>query len=373
MVLARELLNPITYQTQNPFTSIIEYMDKWLKEYQPDYYITKWPKVKYDYLKRILKLASNGSALRGHSQLAPTYELSTVLYDIYQLLDRSVYFTSRYWRAFYYWLKNGTLSPCWPQFGQKEIDLACSLLTQEDIEKLKIKANKEWLDFYTNEKAVADLFKKLKQPVYNLCFKRIAFLNSYDPAKYSMEDMQHQIYVSILIALRKNDYFTNQPSKMLGWAIKCADNAIHNLRNEALAEKRCRILDQSLNEEEPLSIPATTELLDSITILGEKSVLDDNIEDGLCLKELLQVADPKINTYLRTICCGEHNPDFWTWFYYNEPTLSQKIAYVEENPEALGPYLQRHLHLPTYEIVEFLKQHLPSLLEKTSNRILLAS
>ena len=73
-----------------------------------------------------------------------------------------------------------------------------------------------------------------------------------------------------------------------------------------------------------------------------------------------------ISSYLKFICCGEHNPDFWTWFYVNEPTLAQRIAYLEENPEAIAPFLQRHLDLPTHQLTDFLRRHLPDVLSKIS-------
>ena len=393
-MLPHTLLHPITYQVQDPFASIVECMEGWLLEHQPDYLIKKWPTVKYDYLKRLLGLAKNGSALRGHSQTAPTHALSSALLDIYHLLDHCVYFTSRYWRAFFYWLKTGELNTSWPQFGQREVAIACSLLSQEDIEKLKIEASKEWVDLFDDKNAVALLFKTIKKPVHNLCYKRVSFLDKYDHALYSFSDLQQHVYESILVSLRNNDYFTTKPSKMVGWALKCADNAIHNLRDMALSDKRSRVMeiDNRVNtdlmfggklfahRECHLSMPIYTQSdedvdctpkhtwIDSILLLGDRPFhLVDNMEDTICLNELLSVADPKINTYLRVICGGEHSPDFWSWFYYNEPTLAQRVAYVEENPEAIGPYLQRHLDLPTYKLTGFLRQHLPDLLSKVSN------
>ena len=86
-------------------------------------------------------------------------------------------------------------------------------------------------------------------------------------------------------------------------------------------------------------------------------------DSAVCLGELLQKADPKINTYLRTIW-GEHNPDFWTWFYHHEPQLAKRDIYIKECPEALGPYIQRHLKLPTWQLTGFLHQHLPTLFPK---------
>ena len=402
MILSHTSLHPITYKVQDPFASIIEQMEIWLRENQPLYYAQRWQTVKYDYLKRLLGLAKNGSALRGHAQTAPNHDLGAVLLDIYHLLDHCVYFTSRYWRAFFYWLRSGELNPCWPQFGQREVQVALSLLKPDDIETLKVEAAKEWIDLFDDKRAIENLFTAIKKPVHNLCYKRVSFLGNYDPALYSLSDLKQYAYESILVSLRNHDYFTAQPNKMVGWALKCADNAIHNLRDSALAGKRSRIMDydeRTLNvdgavafsgnyyahRECHLSMPLYTchaetknlTWLDSIHILGEcPNKQMDTMENNLFLQELLRAADPKINKYLRTICGGEHNPDFWSWFYYNEPNLAKRISYVEENPEALGPFLQRHLDLPTYELMGFLRQHLPDLLSKLSdtprNRALLA-
>lgn len=400
MILSHTLLHPITYKVQDPFASIIDQMEIWLKEYQPLYYAQRWQIVKYDYLKRILGLAKNGPALRGHAQTAPNHELGSVLLDIYHMLDHCVYFTSRYWRAFFYWLKSGKFNPSWPQFSQREVCLALSILRPEDLEILKIEAAKEWIDPFTDNRTLEKLFTTIKKPVHNLCYKRASFLGLYDPALYSVSDLKQHAYEAILVALRNHDYFTSQPNKMVGWTLKCADNAMHNLRDSALAGKRSRIIEYSdwnvdigttlfggkyyTHRECYLSAPIANDdstvgltLMDSIHLLGHyprKEV--DTMENNLWLNELLGVADPKINTYLRTICGGEHNPDFWSWFYYNEPSLAQRISYVEENPEALGPFLQRHLDLPTHTLVGFLRQHLPDLLSKLSdtprNRALLA-
>jgi len=378
MVLPRTLLNPVSYQVQNPFASIIDHMEPWLAEHQPDYLVNKWPKVKYSYIQRILGLAKNGSALRGHSQTAPTHDLSSTLLDIYNMLDHCAYFTSKYWRAYFYWLKTGTISPCWPQFGQREVDMANSLLTPGDIEKLKVEADKEWLDFFSDTNEVNKLFKQLKKPIYSLCYKRISFLSLYDNAMYSLEDVHSQVNMAILVALRKNDYFSSQSSKMMGWAIKCADNAIHNIRIKAVASKRNRIMDDpifSFHDEfthRECSITPDEDIDPIDSFLITNLLHEDEVEDNICLNQLINIAssiDPKIDKYLRVICGGEHDADFWSWFYYNEPTLAQRISYIEENPEAIGPYLQRHLGLPTYQLTGFLKQHLPSLLNKVSNTL----
>jgi hypothetical protein len=371
MILTHELLNPITYKIQNPFSSIIDNIEKWLNEHQKEYLITTWPNIKYEYLKRILSLSAKGSALRGYARLAPTEELKTTLLDVYLLLDRCVYFTNRFRRALFHYLKTNSLSPCWPQFGEKEVNVTFSLLQAEDLCKLKTKMDKG-IDFTFDDAAISELLKQVRRPLRSLCYKRVRFLAAADPAAYALEDVQHKMYEAILIAIQKKDYFP-KPDKRVGWALKIADNALHNLRIFALAEQRSPILNAEKNESSlciswnEISNSTLTEITDELPILdGEPFTLAD-IEEKICVEELLTIANLKIHSYIRTICCGEHNPEFWEWFYYTEPSLAQQISYVEENPETLGPYLQRHLNLPTQELTNFLKQHLPTLLEKISH------
>ena len=408
MILSRSLLNPILHQIQDPFASIVECVEKWLTKFQPSYLVEEskstWPTIKHEYIKRLLRLAKNGSALRGHAHLAPTADLNTALLDIYQLLDHCVYFTSQYWRAFYYWLKTGKLNPAWPQFSEREALLAYSLLTQDEIAYLRIEAEKEWVDFSADKELLTNLFKKIRRPVYRICYKKAGFLQEYDPALYSLADIQQYAMESVLASIRNNDHLSRSLDWLIRWSIRCADNAVLNLINKATAKKRNKALEEDERSSvqfcgnlyrhrecylslAPYASPANCSgeqyqagdqdsygrqavaftLLDSLQLLGNQPFKDaETIENNLCLKELLKLADPKINSYLRTICGGEHNAEFWSWFYYNEPTLAQRLAYIEENPEALGPYLQRHLDLPTYQLTSFLRQHIPSLLERVS-------
>jgi len=394
-ILSPELLNPVRYQVQDPFASIVEAVEDWLRVHQSAYLVEKWPQIKYDYLKRILGLEKKGSQLRGYSQTAPNDDLGSALLSIYEMLDRCVYFTSKYWRALYYWLRHNQLSTCWPQFGMREVHLIQTLLNDDEMENLKKDAESEWLDFYADEVVIANLFKKLKKPLQNLCHKRVSFLSMYD-SMYSSEDILQHANEEIMVRLRNNDYIPNDPKRLIGWALKCADNAIHNLREKAMAQGRSYFTSYAIEDwkyDDDVQVPKirfksksnmyqlvhggnkgdsdpqSAELIYDESTLNypdELSILSD-AENSICVQELLEHADPKINTYLRTICYGEHNPDFWTWFYHHEPTLAQRAAYVAENPEAIGPYLQRHLNLSTYQLTTFLKQHLPEILERVSN------
>jgi hypothetical protein len=379
MILTHSLLHPIAYCIQDPFASICETMEAWLAIHQPEYLLAVWPKVKQEYVKRILKISKKGSALRGYAQKAPVPILKDTLLEIYDLLDHCMYFISKYWRAFYYYLKTGELNSIWLQFGQREVDLIFTMLSEEEINQLKIKAEQEWPDLFSNTQAINKFFKKLQKPLNSLYFKRISFLRMYDPAKYAQDDMLQEINMKVATILRQNDYITSDPYKMTSYALKCADNAIHNLRGEAMANKRSRIIlasnesesdtykELSLNSQMLIDDEDVT-LLESIQLLGDMPFKDaDIIENNICLEQLIAIASPKIQTYLKTVCAIEHNLDFWSWFYYHERELAQRPIYVQEHPEAIGMYVQRHLNLPTHELTKFLFEHLPSLRDRKSN------
>jgi hypothetical protein len=383
-ILSTELLNPVRYQTQDPFASICKTIESWLTIHQPEYLISTWPQIKYDYLKRLLGVEKKGSYLRSYAQTAPNDDLGSALMSVYEVIDRSVYFTSKYWRAFYYYLKHNKFSTCWPQFGSDEAELACSLLTEDELQFFRSEADKEWLDYSSSEATITKLLKDIKKPLLTLCYKRVSFLSDFDPM-YSSEDIYQCANEEILIRLRNNDYIPSNPQKLIGWALKCADNALHNLRTKALAQSRSGFHEVPCDDWNYDSDEMDTTMINQSRMIplhhgGEhtqwecpENVVPESltvlnvVEDSICVQNLLEHADPKINTYIRTICCGEHNPDFWTWFYQNEPSLAQRPAYVAENPEAIGPFLQRHLKLPTHQLTRFLKQHLPEILERVSN------
>jgi len=358
MILSHDLLHPTASHIQNPFCSLIETTETWLQHRYPSYLTADWPNIKYAFLKRILGLEQKGVQIRCWADASPSLDVKDALLQIYDLTNHSIYFTSKYWRSFYYWLKYEKLSECWPQFGEKEIMLALSLLTEEDLSLLRNKVQKEWASI--NDSAfISDLYRQVKTPLQKLCYTRSSTLSRKDSALYSPEDLFQHAQEAIVSALRRNDYLPKDPSRIVGWALKCADNSIQDLRKKAHAKKRKRAEEVELD-----------------AIVKNKLTVDVDpytwfshyvIEDRIILSELLVYADSKIGSYLRTICGGEHNPDFWSWFYLHEPELAQRTAYVEENPEALGPYLQRHLNLPTYQLTSFLKEYLPSLLDKVSN------
>lgn len=382
-ILPSSLLSPSVYQIQNPLASILNCLDVWIETNQPDFKNT-WLNIKVSYVKRLTGLTKNGATMRGMARKASSTnaELSDTLLDVYNLLDRSIYFTSHLWRAFFYYLKTDKFNPNWPQFGYDEARVISSLLTESDMEKLRAEAEHEWCE--VNSKLIEDVLKKIQRPIYRLCYKRAGFLQNYDPAIYSLDDIQQHVIESVLISLRNNDHLPRSCEWLVRWSVKCADNILINMLVTAKAKKRNKILDDrkdGKHRECSLDAPIVLDknghtddsemltLADSIDVIGYHQAYRSmrEMENQRLLDELLRLADPKINCYLRTICGGEHNEDFWQWFYYNEPQLAQRISYIEEHPEAIGPYLQRHLNLPTHQLTRFLKQHLPEILDRVSS------
>ncbi len=367
-MLSSKLLNPTLFQVYNPFFSLIKEVEDWLMINNIAY--PDWPSVKYHYLTRILKLEKKGAKLRGFAQTAPTHALSTALLEIYNLIDNSVYFSSKYWRAFYYYLKTGSINTnCWPQFGMDEVNLATSLLTPSDLTILKEKAEIEWLDFYKDDKKISLLFKEIKKPLRNICYARTAFLNMYDPALYSFEDLLQYAYTEILVRLRNNDYIPSSTLKLRNWSLRCADNALHNLREKELAQKRTIIVSTKVEKDADVEYQNTLRVtscnLDDDFNYFE--VATDNylvsLENRMFLNDLLKTATPNIKTYLKTIYGEEHNLTFWSWLYQTKPILAKKAEYLEENPEVVGKYLQQFLGISDYQLKSFLNQHIPELLK----------
>jgi DNA-directed RNA polymerase specialized sigma24 family protein len=360
-MLTSRLLSPSIYNVPNPLASIVRRMEDGLAAH-PLYLEQEWPKVKRGFIHRVLGLSKTGSMLRGCSVRAPNDEAASAILDVYALLDKSVYFTSRYWRAFYHWLNHGALGAHWPQFGQPELDLALAVLDHQEIDSLKAEARKDWQDFHTQAEMDA-LFKRIKKPLRSLCTERVAFLAGCDASIYSADDVMQHACEEILARLRQKDYRPCSEGRMDGWVMKCADNALHNLRDKALAKMRSPLVGSKYRMSSFSHGGQDGESDESFTQEEEGVQAVADLDDFIQVRELMDKADPKIRTYLKTICCGEHNPEFWTWFYYNEPALSKREAYVTENPEAIGPYLQRHLNLSTHHLTRFLKENLPEILE----------
>lgn len=374
-ILSHELLNPVTYNIKNPFASVVERIESWLTINQPTYLSTQWPFVKREFLKRILKLSKNGLLLRNCSINAPSDDLSVEILSIYNMIDHCIYYTSKYWRAFYYYVKYNKFSVCWPQFGQKELKLILSTLTPDELSIVEQAANKEWMTTYPSNEEISNLFVLIKKPIYNLCLKRAKALFKYDPSLYSINDLIQIAYEEALTRIRNNDYLPKDPNKFTGWILKCIDNALLNLKSKALANKRSFVIASKDQKWTPrlCHISTTTNEDDDVefNILNSCQLIYNNnneIHNNLNMKKILEKADPKVTTYFKTIYYGEHNPDFWSWFYYTEPALAERTSYVEENLDAISPYLQQHLNLSTRELIRFCRRYLPSMLNKVKSR-----
>ena len=361
------LLRPTALGTPDPFASICIDVEAWIKLNRPDYMDT-WSSFKNTLLRRILRLKKKSGAYLRDRALAAREQsdvLGSTLMSLYEMTDSSVYYTSDYWRAFTYWLDKGKFNPRWPQFGRCDAGLACDLLDSGELETMRQQASRIW--DMVDEGALSRLIVKVRPKIAHMCRTRIWFLSSYDPALYSQEDLTQDVTCAVINALRKCEIFRDDPEKMVGWVIKSADNMIHNIRTKALAGKRTPVIFDDLDdgrscEREKHLSDCDMNLDDLLRVeMGDLDREIREVENEVCLEQLLEKADPKIASYLRTICRSEYNSDFWKWFCCNEPVLAQRKAYIDEHPEAIGPYIQRHIGLPTWKLAGFLHQHLPHL------------
>ena len=364
-ILDPKLLQPIKHDKKDPFATMVFQMDVWVSLNLPEYRGT-WQIVKGVLLRRILKLGGNtGSFLSGQGVSAPHHELCTAIQSMYDLVNSSVYYTSQFWRAYSSWLNTGEFDPRWPLFGRREARLASSILTSEEKDNLKNKVSEVDKDVFRDPKSVDKLVKYIEPKIKNMCMKKIKFIAQYDSA-VSFEDLYQEVMCGIMVMLRNKDTFCDDLMENVGWVIKCAENTIHNLRSKSLRSKRDLVnkrdlpLDTSEEEED------TYFRIDDLLKLDLDCIVD-RTESSIFLEELIQKADPKISTYLRAVCEDKYSSDFWAWFYHHEPVLAQRDAYREGHPEALGPYIQRHLGLPTWQLTGFLHEHLPDLKSKVKD------
>ena len=355
-LLSRELLSPIYSEISNPFTAIIETLDRVVdQDFAPIWHETK--------RTFALKLFSMAKISKKLSQQAPNFLLEDAISDIRSALECSAYFTSQLWRAFYYYLNTGDLNPRWPQFGVKEANTIIGLLTLEELAVLKQNARKDWKSLFDDKEGINNLFKHIRPQIIQLCKKRATFLTWIDPAVYSFEDLLQQTYCSVVKSLRTSDYFTDDSKKMIGWAIKCADNSLHDLIDVAKASKRSRIVNGQQRACE-LVIHNDEGDMESLRLQDNPLSHPDHVEDAIFYHQIIARAkNPKIRSYLQIVCGEEHNFDFWSWLSYTKPKLSRREAFVTENPKVLGSWVQRWLDLPTGRLIAFIRQEVPELLE----------
>jgi len=343
-MLSKDLLMPSSSGTRNPFSSMLTAIESHLGA---EYRDAEWNEVKRTFLLRILRLKKNGQAINRLAFSAPNDGVSTLILEAYQVLDRSVYFTSQFWRAFYHWLDKGNVdAERWPLFGYPEACLAISLLKPAELVSLKASARMEWPNIFDRPKEVDQLFTDVQTTVKGLCRRRLTYLSRRDPAIHSLPDLVQQVNSEVLYGLRTNDHFADSPHKMFRWAIKCADNYILNLQAKA------KTLKSGPDAEH---VPVDEDVAEKLSTIR----MMEDIEDRLCLNGMLK-AEGKVGIYMTTLFGGKHNPEFWEWFRRNEPTLASREVYVEEHPEAIGPWVQRWLKLPTSELLVFLREAIPT-------------
>lgn len=358
-LLSRALLSPIYSEVSNPFTAILETLDAAVdKDFAPT-----WHETKRMFALRLFNMAKLSKKL---SQQAPNFLLEDAILDIRSAFDYSAYFTSQFWRAFYYYLNTGSLNPRWPQFGIEEAKTLHGLLTTEELDIIKQNAKNCYSSLFDNQIGINSLFKQIRPQIIQLCKKRATFLSWIDPAVYSHEDVVHQTYCNVLKSLRTSDYFTDDPQKMAGWAIKCADNSLHDLIDTATAAKRNRLVNGTQRECD-LAIQNEDGEGDWETLRLQGSnpfSQPDYIEDTIFYHQIIARAkNPKIKSYLQIVCGEEHNFDFWSWLSYTKPKLSRREAFVTENPKVLGSWVQRWLDLPTGRLISFLRTEVPELVD----------
>lgn len=357
-LLSRALLSPIYSEISNPFTSIIETLDAAVdRDFAPT-----WHETKRTFALNLFGMAKLSKKL---SQQAPSFLLEDALSDLRSAFEYSAYFTSQFWRAFYYYLNTGKLNPRWPQFGVKEADTITGLLTLSEIEVLKQNAKNNWNNLFDDKEGIDRLFKHIRPQVIQLCKKRATFLTWRDPAVHSFEDLLQQTYCSVLKSLRTSDYFTDDSKKMVGWAIKCADNSLHDLIDVATASKRNRIVNGKQRACE-LALPNVGGEGDweSQKLQDNPFSQPDHVEDAIFYHQIIARAkNPKIKSYLQIVCGEEHNFDFWSWLSYTKPKLARREEFVTENPKVLGSWVQRWLDLPTGNLISFIRSEVPDLLE----------
>jgi DNA-directed RNA polymerase specialized sigma24 family protein len=379
MALSTRVLRPVSFNVQNPLYTVFEESDALMKSY--DY--PKWALIKRNIVAQLLHIESHGAFLNGAVRTAPNIEISDTIDELKNLITNSYYFSTQYWRAFYYWInKGGKFNPRWPQFGEAEAQITMSLLTPGQLELVTVKAKGIWPEAEMRKRKLEQIFHQIQARISSLCYTRLRYLMQYDPALYSAEDLKQIVNYELLKRFQASDFFDDDPTELIGWAIRCADNIIHNLREYAQAGKRAKLIvvqegdrahgveTQFLFREVAIHTPLKEEsrsnftLAESIRLLGD-GPWDQVVEmrDRICLEQLLAKADSKIKTYLKIIWGGEHNPDFWSWFYRNEPKLASRAEYIQENPEAISHWVEVWLKLPRWRLMAFFKENMPELID----------
>lgn len=373
-MLSDKVLRPVTSKIPNPLVSAFKEAETYIT---PDY-LAKWKILKNYIVAQCLHISTHQAFFNGAVKTAPNINISIMLEEFKDLISNSYYFSHQYWRAFYYRITKDKLNPRWLQFEEDEFQATLALLSPEQRAQVKSKAKDFWTETGFRKKGLEKIFKEIQPNITRLCYSRLRYLSQHDPAMYSAEDLKQIVNCELLKRFQASDFFDDRPLEMIGWALRCADNIIHNLRNYAQANKRAKLLLVPTEEnkfnylvrEIALSTPTDTSketsstLQDSIALLGDGAW--DHIAElrnKICYDQLMENANPKIQQYLKIIWGENYNSDFWAWFYQNEPALANRVEYLQENPEAIGPWVQRWLKLPTWELVSFLKTNMPNLEE----------
>ena len=342
-MLSNSVLLPVHSKIPNPLSAMfLEFETKasneeeWLK--------TAWLPIKKALILRCLRKAHGIFFLKGFK--SPSELVQDAISEMYQAVNGSAYFSLEYRQAFFYWLKNNSFNSKYPQFKEEEVFTALGLLSEDEIKEFAVEALKEG-KLFKDRVSAAVLFKTIQRSLYFLSkSKRLGTLFKRDPAIYSSEDLCQQLNLKILLSLKNADQIN---CNEFAWAITIAKNALRDM-----------MLKSKIHE-------IKTEQIEQI----DESVLDVvyelDAEDKCFFDSLMQKAEPRIQAYLRFLF-GEESPEFWEWFSFNEPELSQREVYKSKQPQAVLPWVQRWLNLGNWELLDFFKIHYPELISNPRRR-----
>lgn len=342
IMLSQTVLLPVRSQIANPLSALFKEFEEKARN-ESEWLKTSWPKIKKALLLRCLKKTHGLFFIKGLT--APSELIQDAVQEMYHAVSGSAYFSVQFRQAFFYWLKEKDLSSKYPQFREDEISTITELLSEEELKEFSEESQKE-IKNLTDRISLNLLFKTIQKSLNFLSHKRLGTLTKRDPALYSKEDLCQQLNLQVLLSLKNADQVHRNE---IGWAITIAKNALQDISDKS---KMQSITTEQIEETDESVLDVIYEL---------------EAEDKCFFDSLMQKAEPKIQTYLRFLF-GDENPEFWEWFCFNEPELSQRDVYKQKQPQAILPWVQRWLNLGNWELVDFFKSNYPELISSPRKR-----
>jgi len=331
-------------------TLAFELVERYLQEKNCETFLHHfWPKLKNLLVLKILRGKGQGQTIRSIIKQCPDHDLQTDLLEFTANIKNSKYYVSDLWWAFSHWLTFGTMSEDYPQIEKKELLTLERQLTREELGGYRSKVQiRRKLDANA-------ILGKLQPNIRSLCRRRMQFISRGDPAGYSLDDLVQEMNCLVLSLLHSQDHCQISQEHVLPWLVTCVDNALQNMINYATNSDRSRILFKKTDGF--LEIVGTREVHFKDNFPGERK------ESSFEFEEILRkVKDPRIKKYLEVLLSEEHNPEFWSWFKTNIPHLAGRQRYLAEEPEAIGPWIQRWLGIGRRDLIHFLHSYLPDIL-----------